>query len=158
MTMLNALVVLVAAVPLTAVGGCFARKDRNTDVAQASILLMFGVNFFVDPPGDEAAPSSRDRDRGVGGQPATRPSRSRLHVQPAGSGGRVVLEQAALDDLRRAEMRRRLMLLTDAVEAASQELYAGNLSFRDGETLAREITSVRTQIAALRRELVQDPR
>ncbi len=48
--MLFGLVVLVATVPLTVMGVRFARKNRNVAFATASLLLMFGVNFSVDPP------------------------------------------------------------------------------------------------------------
>ena len=75
-----------------------------------------------------------------------------------GLPGRVVVEQQALKDLRNAERRRRLALPVDAVEAATQELYSGTLSLREGEALAGEIRCARAEILTLKQELAAPSR
>ena len=45
-----ALVALAALAPLTAAGVRFAKRHRRTALAATSLLLMFGLNFKVDPP------------------------------------------------------------------------------------------------------------
>ncbi len=45
-----ALVVVLAAVPLTIWGVRIARRYRRVAFAATSLLLLFGVNFTVDPP------------------------------------------------------------------------------------------------------------
>jgi hypothetical protein len=45
-----ALVPLVAGVPLTIWGVRLARRYRRVAFAATSLLLLFGVNFTVDPP------------------------------------------------------------------------------------------------------------
>ncbi len=45
-----ALIALVALTPLMIWAVRFARRHRRTAFAAASLLLLFGVNFTVDPP------------------------------------------------------------------------------------------------------------
>ncbi len=45
-----ALVALLATGPLAFCGFRLARKYRRTAFAAASLLLLFGVNFTIDPP------------------------------------------------------------------------------------------------------------
>ena len=61
--------------------------------------------------------------------------------------------QLHYDRLEREGMQSRLRFLRMAAEDATYDLYGGALSYREGEALAREITSVRTEIATLERRL-----
>lgn len=48
--MLIAAVALLAVAPLTIWGIRFAKRHRRVAFAETSLLLLFGVNFTVDPP------------------------------------------------------------------------------------------------------------
>jgi hypothetical protein len=45
-----ALIALLATAPLTIFAVRFARRHRRVAFAASSLLLLFGVNFKIDPP------------------------------------------------------------------------------------------------------------
>jgi len=49
-TIIVALVVLLAIGPMTIFAIRFARRHRGVALAATSLLLLFGVNFAIDPP------------------------------------------------------------------------------------------------------------
>ncbi len=49
-TLIFALVALLVIGPLTICGVRFARTHRRVAFAATSLLLLFGVNFKIDPP------------------------------------------------------------------------------------------------------------
>jgi hypothetical protein len=49
-TIIVALVVLLAIGPLTICAVRLARRHRRVAFAASSLLLLFGVNFKIDPP------------------------------------------------------------------------------------------------------------
>ncbi len=64
-----ALVALVALVPLTIWGVGFAKRHRRVAFAATSLLLLFGVNFTVDPPPPPKIEAADPDDEAGSGEP-----------------------------------------------------------------------------------------
>ena len=67
--MVIALVALVVIGPLTYLGIRFARRHRRVAFAAASLLLLFGVNFTVDPPPPPRLEAVEDDEEAGMGEP-----------------------------------------------------------------------------------------
>ncbi len=67
--MMIALVALVVIGPLTFFGIRFARRHRRVAFAAASLLLLFGVNFTVDPPPPPRLEAVEDDEEAGMGEP-----------------------------------------------------------------------------------------
>ena len=69
-----ALIALAAVGPLAVLGVRFARRHRRTAFAAASLLLLFGVNFTVDPPPPPRVEAAeREEEEAKADQPEWKP-------------------------------------------------------------------------------------
>ena len=69
MNLAIALIALAVIGPLTFWGIRFARRHRRVAFATASLLLLFGINFTVDPPPPPRIEAVEDDEEAGVGEP-----------------------------------------------------------------------------------------